>query len=192
MGLTISKTIEMLTGGMFKEKPTRVLMLGLDAAGKTTILYKLQLNELVTSIPTIGFNVEQLKYKGLDMTIWDVGGQDKIRALWRYYFENTDALIYVVDSADPDRLGEARDELHKMCADDALRNACVLVLANKQDTHNALSADKVGETMQMSAIRKQQWYLQPCSAVTGSGLYEGLDWMQKTLRDQRRNKTAGG
>ena len=192
MGLTISKTIDMLTGGMFKEKPTRVLMLGLDAAGKTTILYKLQLNELVTSIPTIGFNVEQLKYKGLDMTIWDVGGQDKIRALWRFYFENTDALIYVVDSADPDRLVEARDELHKMCADDALRNACVLVLANKQDAHNALAADKVGEAMQMNSIRKQKWFLQPCSAVTGSGLYEGLDWMQRTLREQRRNKTAGG
>jgi len=147
MGLTISKTIEMLTGGMFKEKPTRVLMLGLDAAGKTTILYKLQLNR---------------------------------------------ALIYVVDSADPDRLGEARDELHKMCADDALRHACVLVLANKQDAHNALAADKVGEAMQMNSIRKQKWFLQPCSAVTGSGLYEGLDWMQRTLREQRRNKTAGG
>ena len=55
------------------------LMVGLDAAGKTTILYKLKLGEVVTTIPTIGFNVEQVDYKNISFTVWDVGGQDKIR-----------------------------------------------------------------------------------------------------------------
>ncbi len=85
----------------------RILMVGLDgmlplsraagalltqcapAAGKTTILYKLKLGEVVTTIPTIGFNVETVQYKKIEFTVWDVGGQDKIRPLWRHYFQNT-------------------------------------------------------------------------------------------------------
>merc|ERR1712126_464283 len=74
----------------------RILMVGLDAAGKTTILYKLKLGEIVTTIPTIGFNVETVEYKNISFTVWDVGGQDKIRPLWRHYFQNTDGLIFVV------------------------------------------------------------------------------------------------
>ena len=70
----------------------------------------MKLGELITTVPTIGFNVETVKYKNLQMTIWDVGGQDKIRALWRHYYEHTDALIWIVDSNDPARLDEARDE----------------------------------------------------------------------------------
>ena len=71
---------------------------GLDAAGKTTILYKLKLGEVVTTIPTIGFNVETVHYKNITFTVWDVGGQDKIRPLWRHYYEDAQGLIFVVDS----------------------------------------------------------------------------------------------
>merc|ERR1719436_304243 len=86
------------------KKETRILMLGLDAAGKTTILYQLKLGEPVTTIPTIGFNVETLEYKKLSMTVWDIGGQERIRPLWRHYYENSNGLIWVVDSNDVDRL----------------------------------------------------------------------------------------
>ena len=72
----------------------------------------MKLGELVTTVPTIGFNVERITYRNLEMTIWDVGGQDKIRALWRHYYENTDALIWLVDSADATRMAECKDELH--------------------------------------------------------------------------------
>ena len=110
---------------------------GLDAAGKTTILYKLKLGEIVTTIPTIGFNVETVEYKNISFTVWDVGGQDKIRPLWRHYFQNTQGLIFVVDSNDRDRVSEARDELHRMLNEDELRDAVLLVFANKQDLPNA-------------------------------------------------------
>jgi small GTP-binding protein len=93
----------------FGNRETRVLMLGLDAAGKTTVLYKLKLGEHVTTIPTIGFNVETIEYKGFNMNVWDVGGQDRIRALWRHYFHNTQGLIFVVDSNDTTRTEEARE-----------------------------------------------------------------------------------
>nr|GEZ29166.1 ADP-ribosylation factor 2 [Tanacetum cinerariifolium] len=110
MGLTFTK----LFSRLFAKKEMRILMVGLDAAGKTTILYKLKLGEIVTTIPTIGFNVETVEYKNISFTVWDVGGQDKIRPLWRHYFQNTQGLIFVVDSNDRDRVVEARDELHRM------------------------------------------------------------------------------
>lgn len=86
----------------------------MDAAGKTTILYKLKLGEIVTTIPTIGFNVETVEYKNICFTVWDVGGQDKIRPLWRHYFQNTQGLIFVVDSNDRERIVEAEKELQNM------------------------------------------------------------------------------
>jgi ADP-ribosylation factor protein 1 len=180
MGLAASKLLDMLT---FRH-PTRVLMLGLDAAGKTCMLYKLKLGEVVTSIPTVGFNVETVQYRNLSMTIWDVGGQDKIRALWRYYYEKSDALIFIVDSNDPMRFAEARDEMHRVLSDDALRNTTVLVLANKQDMPRALPVNKIADAMGLNALTKHMWYIQGCSALTGEGLYEGLEWLHGALRSK--------
>ncbi|KAI3980548.1 hypothetical protein MKX01_025113 [Papaver californicum] len=96
MGMAISRLVRML----FAKRDMRILMVGLDAAGKTTIIYKLKLGEIVTTIPTIGFNVETVEYKNVSFTVWDVGGQDKIRPLWRHYFQNTQGLIFVIDSND--------------------------------------------------------------------------------------------
>ena len=82
------------------EMKAKVLMLGLDGAGKTTILYKLKINQTVSSVPTIGFNVEELKYKNLNFTVWDIGGQTRLKALWHHYYSGGNALIYVLDSSD--------------------------------------------------------------------------------------------
>ena len=113
------------------KRQVRLLMLGLDAAGKTTILYKMKLNECVNTIPTIGFNVETFQYKNIEFNAWDIGGQFKLRSLWSHYFDNVDALVYVVDSADPDRLEENRETLHNLLQDEALKDAKLLVYANK-------------------------------------------------------------
>merc|ERR1712072_1495350 len=110
MGLLMSKVWER----MISKSEMRILMVGLDAAGKTTILYKLKLGEVVTTIPTIGFNVETVEYKNISFTVWDVGGQDKIRPLWRHYYQNTQGIIFVVDSNDRDRIEDAREELVRM------------------------------------------------------------------------------
>uniref|UniRef100_A0A8V0ZQU2 ARF GTPase 3 n=1 Tax=Gallus gallus TaxID=9031 RepID=A0A8V0ZQU2_CHICK len=128
MGNIFGNLLKSLIG----KKEMRILMVGLDAAGKTTILYKLKLGEIVTTIPTIGFNVETVEYKNISFTVWDVGGQDKIRPLWRHYFQNTQGLIFVVDSNDRERVNEAREELMRMLAEDELRDAVLLVFANKQ------------------------------------------------------------
>merc|ERR1712186_271515 len=135
MGLAFTKLWQRLLGST----EMRILMVGLDAAGKTTILYKLKLGEVVTTIPTIGFNVETVEYKNITFQVWDVGGQDKIRRLWRHYYVGTHGAIFVIDSSDRDRIQDAREELTKMLSEDEMRDAVLLVMANKQDLPNAMS-----------------------------------------------------
>merc|ERR1712150_301448 len=125
-GLAFTKLWQRLVG----KQEMRILMVGLDAAGKTTVLYKLKLGEVVTTIPTIGFNVETVEYRNLSFTVWDVGGQDKIRKLWRYYYQGTQGVIFVIDSSDRDRIEDARQELTKILSDEEMRDATLLVFAN--------------------------------------------------------------
>jgi len=182
MGLVITKVWDRLVG----KQPTRMVMVGLDAAGKTTVLYKLKLGEVVTTIPTIGFNVEEVEYKNLSLTVWDIGGQDKIRKLWRYYYQGTDGAIFVVDSSDRDRIEDAREELFKMLNEEEMRDAVVLVFANKQDLPGAMSASEVTDKLGLHNLRSRQWFIQSACATTGDGLYEGLDWLAQTLAKRRR------
>ncbi|EDW99353.1 ADP-ribosylation factor 2 [Drosophila yakuba] len=177
MGLTISSLLTRLFG----KKQMRILMVGLDAAGKTTILYKLKLGEIVTTIPTIGFNVETVEYKNICFTVWDVGGQDKIRPLWRHYFQNTQGLIFVVDSNDRDRITEAERELQNMLQEDELRDAVLLIFANKQDLPNAMTAAELTDKLRLNQLRNRHWFIQPTCATQGRGLYEGLDWLSAEL-----------
>jgi len=186
MGLLVSKVLASLDF----TKDTRLLMLGLDAAGKTTCLYKMKLGELVTTVPTIGFNVERIAHRNLEMTIWDVGGQDKIRPLWKHYYENTDALVWIVDSCDADRMAECRDELFKVLNDDGLRGAAVLVFANKQDLPNAMRADVISEKLSLRSLHGHDWYIQPCSAQTGEGIIEGLEWLHSSLNGKTAKAKA--
>ncbi|KAL7837688.1 hypothetical protein SRHO_G00273990 [Serrasalmus rhombeus] len=177
MGNIIAYILSRLT----EKKQMRILMVGLDAAGKTTILYKLKLGEVVTTIPTLGFNVETVEYKNISFTVWDVGGQDVIRPLWRHYYQNTSGLIFVVDSNDSERIEEASAELHTMLQEDELRDAVVLVIANKQDLPNAVPVQKITERLGLHTVKGRNWHVQPACAVNGSGLYEGLDWLSNQL-----------
>ncbi|KAI3370155.1 hypothetical protein L3Q82_024938 [Scortum barcoo] len=162
MGNIFGNLLKSLIG----KKEMRILMVGLDAAGKTTILYKLKLGEIVTTIPTIGFNVETVEYKNISFTVWDVGGQDKIRPLWRHYFQNTQGLIFVVDSNDRERVNEAREELMRMLAEDELRDAVLL------DLPNAMNAAEITDKLGLHSLRHRNWYIQATCATSGDGLYE--------------------
>merc|ERR1712087_326612 len=167
--------------GIFgKPKEDNYLMFGLDAAGKTTMGYKLKLGEVVTTIPTIGFNVETVEYKNLSLNVWDVGGQDKIRKLWRHYYQGTNGLIFVVDSNDRDRIEDAREELSKMLVEEEMREAVVLVYANKQDLPGSMSTTEVADKLGLHDLRRQ-WFIQSACATSGEGLYEGLDWLSRAL-----------
>ncbi|KAK4527817.1 hypothetical protein GAYE_SCF45G5748 [Galdieria yellowstonensis] len=176
MGLVFTKLYQRFFG----KRELRILMVGLDAAGKTTILYKLKLGEIITTVPTIGFNVETVAYKNINFTVWDVGGQDKIRPLWRHYFQNTQALIFVVDSNDRERILEARDELRKMLAENEMRSAVLLIFANKQDLPNAMTVDEVIEKFGLNSLNRK-WKVQASCATSGQGLWEGLEWLSENI-----------
>ena len=162
-------------------KEKKLLMLGLDAAGKTTILYALKLNECITSIPTIGFNVEEVNYKNLNMSIWDIGGQDKIRRLWKYYYENCDGLIFVVDSADKNRFKEAKRELHKLHITHELIDVPFLIFNNKKDIESSFPVSEMVNMLSLNDMHGRKWYIQACSATNGEGLYEGLEWLRNQI-----------
>eukprot|EP00999_Lentomonas_sp_LEN2_P000556 NODE_1556_length_815_cov_85.183140_g1508_i0.p1 GENE.NODE_1556_length_815_cov_85.183140_g1508_i0~~NODE_1556_length_815_cov_85.183140_g1508_i0.p1 ORF type:complete len:182 (+),score=34.25 NODE_1556_length_815_cov_85.183140_g1508_i0:98-643(+) len=181
MGLSMSR----VWAGLFSKRPVRIVMVGLDAAGKTTVLYKLKLGEIVTTIPTVGFNVETVEYKNLKFTMWDIGGQDKLRKLWSYYYQNTDAVIFLFDSNDQERASVARDELHKLLSDEELRDAQLLVLANKQDLPHAMSTARITDSLGLHSLKNRNWFIQGCCATTGEGLYEGMDWLATAVKGRK-------
>jgi ADP-ribosylation factor protein 1 len=179
--------LERFTEAASKVEEVEALMLGLDNAGKSSILYKLKLGEIVTAIPTIGFNVETIIYKDTSFKVWDVGGLNNIRQLWRHYYQNAQAVIFVVDCNDRDRIDEARDELHRVLSADELREAILLVWANKQDLPNAMSVAEVTDKLGLHSLCNRKWYIEATCVTSGEGLFEGLDWLcaQTAMDDEQ-------
>ncbi|XP_062311110.1 ADP-ribosylation factor-like protein 2 [Osmerus eperlanus] len=160
-----------------KEREMRLLMLGLDNAGKTTILKKLNGEDLSTISPTLGFNIKTLEHRGFKLNMWDVGGQKSLRSYWRNYFESTDGLVWVVDSADRLRMEDCRRELACLLQEERLGGATLLVFANKQDLPGALSKETIREALGLDEILTHHWCILGCSAMTGENLLKGVDWL---------------
>ncbi|KAM9040011.1 ADP-ribosylation factor-like protein 11 [Sarcophilus harrisii] len=170
----------------YKEVP-RVLIMGLDSAGKTTLLYKLKSNQHVETYPTVGFNVESLeasKYGSL--TLWDVGGQDQLRSSWKDYLEDTDSLLYVLDSTDEDRLPEAMVELENVLNNAHMAGVPFLILANKQEVPGALSLREIRDRMRLERFSDRCWELRGCSALTGEGLKEAQLALERLLESRKQ------
>ncbi|KAF2763979.1 ARF/SAR superfamily [Teratosphaeria nubilosa] len=175
--------LSMLSKLLWSKKEIRILILGLDGAGKTTLLYRLKIGEVVTTVPTIGFNVESVTYKNLNFNVWDLGGQTSIRPYWRCYYSNTAAVVFVIDSTDVDRLGTAGEELRSMLAEEELRDAALLVFANKQDQPGAKGAGDISEALKLGILKDRNWSIVGCSAIDGRGVNEGMDWLVQTVGD---------
>ena len=164
-----------------QEKEARILVLGLDNAGKTTILKALSDEDTENIAPTQGFNIKALSKDGFKLNVWDIGGQKAIRAYWPNYYEGTDGLVYVVDSSDEQRLTECLEELTTLLAEEDLKNVPLLVFSNKQDLDLALEAEEVMEHTKLQEITDRTWFIQACSAVTKEGLEEGMEWLVNTI-----------
>ncbi|KAJ8908249.1 hypothetical protein NDN08_008340 [Rhodosorus marinus] len=167
-------------------KDVKVIMVGLDNAGKTTILYKLHLGEAFSTYPTIGSNVEEVRRQNFRLQVWDLGGQAMLRQTWQMYFVNTNGVILVIDSADPERLDVAREELTNLLNSEELREAAILVFANKQDLKGAVTATEVSEALSLHSIKDREWNIQACSATTGAGLEDGLEWLISRLEQKMK------
>jgi len=165
------------------------VMIGLDGSGKTTILYRLKYGQYTNTVPTIGFNCEKVKTRlGKVFNIWDVGGQDKTRPLWRSYTRCTDAIIFVVDSSDGDRFEEAKLELLKIAKLTERYAVPILVLANKQDLPLARELASLERELGVKDLgRNVGWTIKSCCGVTGEGLEEAFSSLQELILKKRRN-----
>ncbi|KAB0396530.1 hypothetical protein E2I00_006738 [Balaenoptera physalus] len=160
---------------------------------QTTVLYRLKFNEFVNTVPTIGFNTEKIKLsngtaKGISCHFWDVGGQEKLRPLWKSYSRCTDGIIYVVDSVDVDRLEEAKTELHKVTKFAENQGTPLLVIANKQDLPKSLPVAEIEKQLALhELIPATTYHVQPACAIIGEGLTEGMDKLYEMILKRRKS-----
>eukprot|EP00450_Noctiluca_scintillans_P016002 CAMPEP_0194516612 /NCGR_PEP_ID=MMETSP0253-20130528/49534_1 /TAXON_ID=2966 /ORGANISM="Noctiluca scintillans" /LENGTH=173 /DNA_ID=CAMNT_0039360479 /DNA_START=33 /DNA_END=551 /DNA_ORIENTATION=- len=173
MGVLVSHLWQLWFGDVGQCK---VVIVGLNNAGKTTTLYRLNLGQVVQTQPTIGSNVEEVRQDNLNFQVWDLGGQENLRAAWSTYFEGADAVIFVVDSNDRENMVIAKMELFNVVLHEFLKYSCLLVLANKQDVEGCRTPSEIADDLSLHTIRTHEWHIQGCCALTGEGLKEGLSW----------------
>lgn len=172
---------------LFSKKEAKVLMLGLDSAGKTTILYRLKLGLTLETIPTMGFVYEKIQHKKFVLNVWDVAGQDTLRPLWRQYFQGSKAIIFVVDSSDTDRLGLAKQELHGILNDETIGDAIILLVANKIDL-GIMEKEEVEAEMDLGRFQHRTIKSFGVVGTTGEGLPELMEWLGDNLGKKKKKK----
>lgn len=189
---------------------------GLDNAGKTSILYRLHLGESVSTTPTLGCNVERVvaptssrstptdggaaptsassssSSSGLEFEVWDLGGQANLRPSWAAYYKSSDAAILVVDCTDRARVGIARGELISLLNDDHLADAPLLVFANKQDARDAMRPPELTAALALHGVQLHDWHVQGCCALSGEGLEDGLRWLAEAVTRRKQGGGGGG
>ncbi|XP_059542907.1 ADP-ribosylation factor-like protein 14 isoform X2 [Myotis daubentonii] len=182
MGLSSSKNP--------KVKQAQILLLGLDSAGKSTVLYKLKLAKDIVTMPTVGFNVEMLELgKSLSFTVWDVGGQEKMRAVWGCYCERAHGLVYVVDSTDKQRLEASRREFEHILKNEHMKNVPVVLLANKQDKPGALTAEDITRLFKVKKLcSDRNWIIWTRRRLQTSIADPGTPNLKVTERNKEREE----
>eukprot|EP00002_Diphylleia_rotans_P016199 TRINITY_DN314_c0_g1_i2.p1 TRINITY_DN314_c0_g1~~TRINITY_DN314_c0_g1_i2.p1 ORF type:complete len:213 (-),score=40.75 TRINITY_DN314_c0_g1_i2:286-924(-) len=161
-----------------------VVMQGLDAGGKTTIIYRLWPEDVKTEIPTIGFNIEVIENKNIRIITWDVGGRCNLRPLWRHYYKMTDGLVFVIDSNDRDYMAEVPKWIKRAMDEEGLSEVPVLIIAHKQDLPNALSPLEISKQLDLETLLKgHQWNIFGTTAIlkSGNGLDEAFEWLSSAL-----------
>lgn len=168
-------------GGCCSADEYRILMLGIGAAGKTTILYRLKMNQVVHTIATVGFTLETVHFGDLEFCVWDLGGQDKIRPLWRHYFEGVSGVIFVVDSSDRREFNTAKKEFHQIAQAPQLKDCPILVFANKQDIEGAATAEEISAALELQVLDANRYHIEASCALTGVGLADGMTWLSEAV-----------
>ncbi|OWK55463.1 ADP-ribosylation factor-like protein 3 [Lonchura striata] len=178
--------IQKLKASPEQEQELRIVLLGLDNAGKTTLLKRLASEEVSTITPTQGFNIKSVQSHGLKLNVWDIGGQRSIRPYWKKYLGSTDLLIYVIDSADQKRFEETGQELAELTEDESLTGVPLLVFANKQDLVTAAPAAEIAEGLSLHTYRDREWQIQACSALSGEGVQDGMNWISSQIMNRKK------
>ena len=181
----------LVMGGFFSRKVNRfllrkhrrLLIVGLDGAGKTTILFRMYAKKMVNTKPTESYNVQSFQFSGLTMNVWDVGGQEDLRRFWRHYYTGTQGIIFVIDACDIGRMKDAKAELMGLAADPQLHSAAILVLVNKQDQPGAMAPEEMARAMDLGVtLKNRKWKVQGSTGTTGDGLKEGFTWLGRNCK----------
>lgn len=161
----------------------QVILMGLDSAGKSTLLARLLTGQVMETSPTVGFNVGTLDLdKKTALTVWDIGGQKSMRRNWRFYLDNCKALVFVVDSSDAGRMPEAQKALKKVLSDERLQGVPLMVLANKKDLPNSMTIREVSKQLDLPSYSDRLWEIQACSALQGLGLQQAFMSVHKLIK----------
>ncbi|XP_062236155.1 ADP-ribosylation factor-like protein 11 [Platichthys flesus] len=161
----------------------QVILMGLDSAGKSTLLARLLTGQVMDTSPTIGFNVGTLELdKKTSLTVWDIGGQKSMRPNWRFYLDGCKALVFVVDSSDPRRMSEAQKTLKKILSEEKLRGVPLMVLANKKDLPNSMTIREISNQLDLRSYTERSWEIQACSALQGLGLQQAFLSINKLIK----------
>lgn len=179
MGGLFSKLFRLAFGD--PQRRFKITIIGLDNAGKTTALYRLLEGVVVNTQPTVGSNVETIERQNVRLQCWDLAGQTAFRQGWSNFFSGTDAILFIIDSSDRQRIAEARKELFRVLEESTTEKCAVLVLANKQDLPNCMSLNEVMENLQLQEIKEHEWTILPSCSLTGQGLEEAVDWLVMKL-----------
>ncbi|KAL0270869.1 UNVERIFIED_CONTAM: hypothetical protein PYX00_008141 [Menopon gallinae] len=199
MGANMGKNSSLLDALPSGQGTLHVVMLGLDSAGKTTALYRLKFDQYLNTVPTIGFNCEKVRgttgrAKGINFLVWDVGGQEKLRPLWKSYTRCTDGIVFVLDSVDTERMEEAKMELVRTARSPDNSGVPILVLANKQDLPGAKEPRELEKLLGLHELGSNApqlppvhlWHVQPACAITGDGLHEGMEALYEMILKRRK------
>ncbi|KAH0792231.1 ADP-ribosylation factor-like protein 1 [Histomonas meleagridis] len=168
------------------KKEVKILILGLDSAGKTTILYRLSLGQYIQQVaPTVAFNLEKVEVGNLTLQIWDLGGQHLLRPYWRFYYKDNHGVVFVVDSADKERMDLCKSELHALLGEEELKGVPFVIIANKQDLDSAMKPEEISDKLALSTIKDRPWTIVPTSALKGEGINSAFEWLSEQIEEKQ-------
>ncbi|XP_051121534.1 uncharacterized protein LOC127244961 [Andrographis paniculata] len=181
---------------MFDKMEFHVLILGIDKAGKTTLLEKVKsiysnLEGLPPDriVPTVGLNIGRVEVLKTKLVFWDLGGQPGLRSIWEKYYEEAHAVIYIIDAACPSRFEESKSALEKVLRHEDLQGAPLLILANKQDLKDAISVDELAQYLDLKKLDEREFTFQAVSAYEGMGIKESVIWLIDAMERSKRTET---
>ena len=180
MGL-FKKFLEAL--GLSKPQ-VRVLVVGLDNSGKTTIIHRLKPKSTAVDecVPTVGFKIESFSKSNINFTAFDMSGAGRYRNLWEHYYRDSDAIVFVIDCADKLRICVVKEELDRLNAHPDTERKPILFFANKMDVSGHLQPVECVQTLELDRIKNRTWHITPSNARTGEGLEAGVQWLSERLR----------
>ncbi|KAL2341243.1 hypothetical protein Fmac_009183 [Flemingia macrophylla] len=180
---------------LFSKMELHVLILGIDKAGKTTLLEKMK--SVYSNIegippdriiPTVGLNIGRIEVANNKLVFWDLGGQPGLRSIWEKYYEEAHAVVFVIDASCPSRFEDAKSALEKVLRHEDLQGAPLLILANKQDLPEAVSAEELAQYLDLKKLDERVFMFEAVSAYDGMGIRESAEWLVEVMERSKRTE----